>query len=620
MKTLSHTVAGSVCQIFIPETSEDAANFEAWMAAHAREPLAIDTETTGLAVFSANFKLRLVQIGNGQDAWVLDAQKFGPWVASAVRRHSTFVAHNYAFDAQVLDKALGLTIEEMTSKVFDTVILSKLIEPHRANHKLKPLSTEYVDASAEDTQEGLTARFRELGFTKETGWAGVPITDELYLRYAGLDVIYTARLLPVLVAKVRALQLAHLVEFEQTVQGFLNIMRRKGLRVDLAYARAQQQVFLQESAEHLAIARNEFGLDNLNSPAQVQAALLASGAVLTERTPSGAFKVGKEVLLPLAGMDEYWGDIEDFENPNALAMHIAKGKRAERFGNAYLGKFINLADPNGYIHPNITGLEARTSRSAVSDPPLQQLPSKDWKVRRAILADEGSLIISTDYAQIEFRILAMLADVKRMKEAILQGIDLHDYTAELAYGPSFTKANRTHMKGAGFGVAYGGGAAGLSRKMGISVSQATAVVQAYNRVYPEIKRWSAKLQREARSNKMVMRSRTGRILTLDRDRVYAALNYQIQSTAADVLKNALEGLFNAGLGAHLLMPVHDEIIAQASAKDAQEVARTIGEIMTKVGTEMFAGLEGLPLDAEGEVYGKSWGHGYGTRESMGRWY
>jgi len=604
MRTLTHVIDGETCFIRVPENDDDIRLFMNWMSKHSREPLAIDTETTGLRVFGNGFEARLVQIGSTVEAWVIRGVQFRDWIQHAVRAHPQWVAHNFAFDAQVLERTIGLTIEEMTPKLFDTIILSKLIEPHRAGgHKLKPLAVQYVDPNAVDTQEDLTARFRELGFTKETGWTGIPIDDELYLRYAGLDVLYDARLLKVLVPKAKALMLTELSQFEHTIQGYLNIMRRRGLRVDLDYAASQREIFLQESAEHLAIARNQFGLDNLNSPKQVQEALLASGAELTERNPSGSFKVGKEVLLPLAGMDEYWGDIEGFENPNELAMHIARGKRAERFGNAYLGKFIDLADPNGRIHPDITGLQARTSRMAVSDPPLQQLPSKDWKVRRAILADPGQVIISADYAQIEMRLVAAMADIRRMKEAIENGLDLHGYTAELAYGPDYTTQNRTHMKGAGFGIVYGGGAKGLAPKLGISLSQATSVVKAYNRVYPEIKRWSNKLQRDARANHMMMRSPTGRILALDRDRVYAAINYQVQSTAADVLKNALEALFLAGLGDHLLMPVHDEIIAQAPEADAPEVSRAIAKAMETTVMDMH-------LDADSEVYGFSWGHGH----------
>lgn len=610
MRHLTHTVAGAVCDIRIPESPEDAREFQTWMAERIGKVIAVDTETTGLGVFGAGFNVRLIQFGDAREAWVIQVAAFRQWVIEALRKHDKFVAHNWAFDAQVVEMTLGVTIEEMTPKVFDTQIFSKLIEPHRlSGHKLKSLSTQYVDRNAEDTADGLTAHFNALGFTKDTGWALIDINDELYNRYAGLDVIYTARLFEVLAKLVKEKLVNHLSTFEHTIQGYLNVMRRRGLLIDTSYAKAQQAEFLKESAAHLAIARDEYGLQNLNSPPQVAAALLRSGAVLSKTTDSGAFSVGKEVLLPLAGMDEYWGDIEGFEGANALARHIAKGKRAERFGNAYLGKFLDLADAADRIHPDITGLQARTSRMAVSAPPLQQLPSKDWKVRRAILADPGQVILSADYAQIEMRLVAVMADIKRMKEAIANGLDLHDYTAELAYGPDFTKANRTHMKGAGFGIVYGGGATGLAPKLGLTLVQSTAVVRAYNRVYPEIKRWSMKLQREARSKNMVMRSPTGRILALDRDRVYAAINYQVQSTAADVLKNSLEALMDAGLGQHLLMPVHDEIIAQAPEADAKEVAQAIGEAMT-------TNAMGMDLPAEGEVYGFSWGHGYATDEEL----
>ncbi|QJD49859.1 DNA polymerase I [Microbacterium phage AvGardian] len=609
MRVLTHVVAGDTCTISIPEHASEMPEFLAWMNANDGAPIALDTETTGLQVFGRGFGIRLVQFGNTREAWVLQWELFQGWITTALRRHKKWLLHNAAYDLQVLNRVAGVTIEEMTSKVMDTIILSKLVEPHRrGGHKLKPLSEQYVDPQALDTADGLTDHFRRLGFTKETGWSRIDISDELYNRYAGLDVIYTARLYEVLAPRVRQLLLSELAQFEHTIQGYLNLMRRKGIRIDADYAARQAEEFRREGEEHLRVVREEYGLENLNSTAQVQEALLRSGAQLIERNaptkanPQGSFKVGKEVLLPLAGMDEYWADIEGFENPNLLARNIAQGKRAFRFADAYLGKFLDLMDEDQRIHPNVTGLEARTSRMAVSDPPLQQLPANDWKVRRAIVADPGMDIISADYAQIEMRLVAELANIRRMKEAILNGLDLHGYTAELAYGPAYTKQNRTHMKGAGFGIVYGGGARGLAPKLGISVEQATAVVRAYNRVYPEIKRYSNKLQRDAKRNGMVLRSPTGRILALDRDRTYAAINYMIQSTAADVLKNAMEALFTGGLGEYLLMPVHDELIAQAPTEDAEDVARAIRETMaTKVGE--------MVLDSDGVVYGFSWGHG-----------
>lgn len=604
MRTLTHVVAGDTCLIFVPERQEDLANFLPWMESRIHAVLAIDTETTSTDVFGAGFGLRLLQIGDEREAWVIRSD-LAQACADAVRRHDHWVAHNFAFDSQVLEQTLGITIETMTPKMFDTIIMSKLINPTRpGGHALKPLTEEFVDENALDTAEGLYAEFRRLGFTKDTGWAGIPFSNELYVRYAGLDVLYCARLFKVLALKIKADErLMELSTFEHTIQGYLNIMRRKGLRVDLEYAKAQQAKFYEDYETHLAIVRDEFGLANLNSSQQVQDALLASGAELTERTPGGGYKTGKDILWPLGGLDEFGQEIEGYENPNMLAYHIARGKRAERFASAYLGKFIDLADPRGYIHPETTGLQARTSRMAVSNPPLQQLPSKDWKVRRAIIADPGNSIISADYEQIELRIIAALGNVTKMKEAIAQGLDLHGYTAELAYGPDYTKQQRTFMKGAGFGIAYGGGAKGLARKMGIAVPVATGVVKAYSRVYPEIKRWSLKLQRDARRNGMVMRSATGRILALDRDRIYAAINYQVQSLAADVLKNALEAMWNAGLGEYLMMPVHDEVVAQAPTEDAEDVAHKIKELMASM-------IDDVRLDSDAEVYGASWGHGY----------
>lgn len=610
MRELTHVVANEPCRIYIPETEEDGHAFLDWMRQHSHLPLGLDTETTGLQVYQNGFRVRLVQIGSVREAWVLRADQYRQVIRQAILRHPRFIAHNFPFDAQVLDHCLDLPIQTMTPKVIDTIILSKLIEPHRATgHKLKGLSQQYVDRSAVDTQDGLIEEFHKIGKTKHTGWAFIDIDNETYLRYAGLDVLYVSRLFEILVRMARELLLTELIQFEHTIQGYLNVMQRRGLRIDLDYAAGAREQFLLEAEDHLALVRDEYGLENINSSQQVAAALLESGAQLTERTDSGQYKVDKGVLLPLAGMDEYWEDIPDFEGANPLARHIAKGRRAQRFGNNYLGKFIDLADPSGRIHPTITGVEARTSRSSVSDPPIQQLPSRDWKVRRAIIADPGHLVLSADYAQIEMRLVAALADIKKMKHAIENGIDLHGFTAELAYGPDFTPKHRTHMKSAGFTVVYGGGAKGMSRKLGISMQQARAVHNAYNRVYPEIKRWANKLQRDARANGMVMRSPSGRILALDRDRIYAAINYQVQSTAADVLKNAIEALFVAGLGDYLLMPVHDELVGQAPESEAVEIARAIGETMSTTVLDMR-------LDAEGEVYGPSWGHGYISEDEL----
>ncbi len=203
------------------------------------------------------------------------------------------------------------------------------------------------------------------------------------------------------------------------------------------------------------------------------------------------------------------------------------------------------------------------------------------------------------------RVLAALADVRVMKEAISRGEDLHAFTARLVYGDEFTKFQRGLMKGVGFGKVYGGGAPTLSRQTGAPLDAVRAAVAEYDRVYPEIRRYGKRLQSRAEFGKREVITPAGRHLPLDRDRLYSATNYLVQSTARDLLAQAIVDIFDAGMGDHLLLPVHDELIVQAPEGDAEEIVHAIGRLME-------SDFMGVRIESEPEVYGPSWGHGYGA--------
>lgn len=614
MRILTHTVAGDECQIFVPERRSELAGFDAFLA-QGDKILGLDTETSGLDIYSPTYKLRLVQFGNAREAWVLRADLFADSIVRALRQKRFFAVHNAAFDLQVLDRCLGVRVEELVDRVFDTRIFAHLLDPRQeseggAGLKLKPLSAIYVDDAAPDTQEGLTAVFRSLGFTKETGWAMIPVDNETYLRYAGLDVILETRLFAELAPLVKDLGFNALSKFEHHFQGLLCLMQRRGMLLDVDYIE-QLRGDLQQEAETFRLVAKRYGVDNCNSTAQVAEALTAMGEELTERTPSGLVKVDKSVLLALADLDREWERIEA-RDANPLADAVLRSKRAEKWQTAYVDAFLHLRDGDNRLHASIGGLQARTARMSVSRPPLQQLPSGDWKIRRAVVADPGQVMISSDYDQIELRVLAALADVKGMKKAIEDGIDLHAYTAGLVYGPEFTKFHRKLMKGVGFGKVYGGGAVTLARQTGAPMDGVKHAIAEYDRVYPEIKRYSARLQKRADYGKKEVVTVSGRHLPLDRDRLYAATNYVIQSTARDILAQAIVDLFDAGLGDHLLLPIHDEILAQAPEREAPEVAVELGRIMSGV-------FYGVPLTSTGEVTGRNWGAAYGADPLAGSW-
>ena len=395
--------------------------------------------------------------------------------------------------------------------------------------------------------------------------------------------------------------LSDLATFEHELAAALAILQRRGMLVDVPYTERLNDDLMAEADKYRAVAKR-YGVENVNSTKQIAEALQAMGETLAEKTDSGNLKVDKGVLMPLADLDNDW-ELIGARKPNYLADAVLRAKRADKWATAYAGAFLDKRDERDRLHPMIGGLQARTARMSISRPPLQQLPSGDAQVRRALIADPGNVIVACDYSQIEMRVLAALAEDRKLLEAIRSGVDLHDYTATLVYGEDFTPAHRKLMKGVGFGKVYGGGAKTLSRQTGAPIGKVKSAIKAYDRTYPGIKRYSRKLQRAAGFGEKEVVTPTGRHLPLDRDRLYSATNYMVQSTARDVLAEAILDLFDAGLDEGLLLPVHDEIIAQAPEADAEEYVREISKVMNR---EFYD----VPLTSDPEVLGASWGHGY----------
>ncbi|MCQ6554746.1 DNA polymerase [Streptomyces sp. C10-9-1] len=612
MKYLPYTVAGDETMTRVPETAVDLEEFRRWVERKVAtgEMVGADTETTGLDTFSPTYRLRTVQLGDARDAWVLqvegrpELQEAARW---ALLMLPCLVFHNAAFDLLVLDRHLRVPLATLAPKVTDSKIIAHLFDP-RPRHEggyglaLKELCARDVDPHAPDTQGDLTSVFRSIGETKATGWAKIDIDHPTYLQYAGLDVILVSRLLPVLLKRLKDAGIRQsLVDFEHRVMLICARMERRGMLVDREYVRPLVGRLEEEAALHAAKAA-QYGVTSVNAPKQVATALVGMGETLTETTDSGALKVDKSILLDLADLDQHWQP-RGTRRPNPLADAVLRSKRAGKWATSYGVAMRDGLDDAGRIHPKINSLQARTARMSISGPPLQQLPSGDWTIRRALLPDPGHRIFSVDYAAVEMRVLAALADEQVMKHAIAEGRDLHGFTAELIYGPEYTSFHRKLCKGVGFGKVYGGGAVTLSRQTGAPLLDVKKAIGAYDRTYRGIKRYSTRLQREARAGGYVVWTPVGRRLPLDRDRVYAATNYAVQSTARDVLCQALIDMDDRGLTDYLLLPIHDEVLGTAPEDVAEDVAREVGEAMAM---DFF----GVPLDTDPEVGGYSWGSLY----------
>lgn len=616
MRTYHFPIGNEGVPVYVPETDRDVDAFKDWFQrANAREAVAYDTETTGLDIYCEGYRLRTAQFGQADQAWVLQVDNDPSMMrhaAWALSHASQLDIHNAPFDWLVSDKHMpGVTLETLAPKTTDTRIQAMLIDPRMAKEggigtALKPLSAHYIDPSAPDTQAGLHAEFHKIGKTKDTGWAHIDINNPLYLTYAGGDVILTSRLRRIQAGILRSMGVRpELMEYERELARICAVMQRRGCLIDAEYVEeldarlsGEENVYLREA--------DQWGVTNVNSTDQIACALLRMGVDLTERTESGKLKVDKAILTQLSGLTLQGEEIEGASR-NPLAYAVYRAKRAGKWRSAYVGKFRNNRDADGRIHPSINSLQARTARMSITgDLAAQTLPSGDWMIRRAILAEPGESWFSVDFAAVELRVLAALADVRRMKEAITAGKDLHSVTAELIYGPNFTKKQRNKIcKPVAFSQVYGGSAETTARQTGAPLDDIRYAMAEYRRIYPEIGRASKRWQREARARGFVTVTATGRHLPLDPNRAYAVTNYQVQSAARDVLGQSLINIEEAGLLPYLRLPIHDETAGSAPTREAQEIVKEIARCMTM-------SLGGVLIEAEGEVGGRSWGSLYGA--------
>lgn len=592
MRDIPVRVAGDECVVHVPERPDDLKPFGVWLK---KQPwLAVDTETTGLDWASPDFRLRLLQFGNEREAWVLrySVAPVGTMLRGMLWSSPLpWVLHNAPFDLL----ALGVRPADWR----DTKILAHLVDPRSRveggiGHSLKQLSVALIDPAAADAEAELHARFRKVyKATTTTGWAVVDDDDEAYLRYAGLDVILTSRLYRLLDTKVKMAGMQELADFEHRVQRVTLNMMERGIPLDQDYTRGLSRSLLADSDRARRNA-SLYGCDNVDSPIQVANALVAAGWKPTKHTPTGQPTVDAEVLQGLA------------DAGNKLAAEVLAARRANKWKSTYADAMLAGIGTDGRIHPTINSLQARTGRMSISGPPLQQLPAGDWLIRRCLVAPEGQVIGAVDYQQIEMRILAAFADVPKMRAAISAGESIHDFTAKMLYGPGYTRTQYRLAKNAGFCKVYGGGAKTLASTAGCDMATAVATAKAYDEAFPEIKSYAGRLSAGVSLTGGAVTSPAGRVMPVDPGRSYAATNYMIQSTARDVLAQALLDLDAAGLGPYLLLPVHDEVVFSAPSDTADDIAAVIAETMT------VPDFYGVPLDVDANVYGPSWGHGYGA--------
>lgn len=594
MRSIHYSIKGSPVHIRVVETEEDLNPFRDWIR---RTRIAgFDTETTGLDWWNADrgFRVRLAQFGNGSEAWVIPVE-LGPVFAEAVRealhRLEWLVAHNGTFDLHAVEACLGIPMEALAPKMWDTSLLAHLVDPRGVKErgpglKLEELVKYYIDQkSAEEVKGSMTAIAKRYKTTKEKIWALVDLFDEEYLLYAGMDPAWAYRLFQILYKLVpHRSKERGLIGWEHRLAHVTAKLERSGYLMDVGYAEKRCAELSAEQEKWSAVAKS-FGVENPNSSAQLIEVFEALGVKLTKRTkpsknhPNGQLAMDDDVLSGL-------------NHPMADA--VIKSRKAGKWRKTWFERALNGRDSLDRVHASINSLQARTSRMSISGSiPAQTFPSGDGYVRHMFLADEGHVSCSIDFGNMELRYLAAFSRDPTMLNAFLNGLDLHQITADAA------DVARKIGKMANFLTVYGGGWAALMEQANVDEDTARAVLKAFNDTYPGVGAFGRKLADEAKRTGYVWTA-TGRRLPVDPGKWFRALNYFIQGGSRDVTARAILELDKAGFTPFMRLPIHDEIVFSFPKNEASQMAREAARIM------QFP-VQGLMIPADAEIGGRSWG-------------
>lgn len=592
--------------IKVVETVEEFNNFKQWISKQDGAALAADTETTGLDIYSSGFEVRTVQIGRGLEAWVLPTCVVKEW---GWLKDQFLIFHNAAYDVLAIRQGLGIDLD--WNRIQDTKILAHLVDPRPVKDgghglSLKDLTSCYISPEiAEDIKGSMAKMARANKLTVGEVFAKIPVWDETYLRYAGMDVILTYALQRVL---YRFLQQGYseiideqgvthrlptsdfeLIRREHQIARICAEMEHNGFLLDVEYSERLSKEYQEQQEAWEALAYVEFGVESVNATAELAEVFQEYGYRLNDLTPSGKLKVDGAVLKRLS------------DEGCKLADYVIAAKGYKKHKKTWVGAFLATRDGADRCHAHIQPLQARTGRMSITGIPAQTLPSGDATMRLCFIAEPGFKVASCDYQAQELRVLAALSGDKNMIQAFKDDADLHQMTADAS------GVDRKVGKTVNFAYVYGSGPKNIAETCDITVAKAKQVIAGFERTYPGVKKLADHLQKQAKSQGFV-KTPYGRMLPVDKERPYASLNYMVQSTSRDVTCDALIKLDEAGFTPYLRLPIHDEIVAVVPEGVAEPAAEKIARLMAKDMKAHSGDVVHIGTDAD--VYGDSWGDGY----------
>ncbi|MFH1352340.1 MAG: DNA polymerase I [bacterium] len=298
-----------------------------------------------------------------------------------------------------------------------------------------------------------------------------------------------------------------------------------------------------------------------------------------------------------------------------ICSEIIKYRTLSKLKSTYVDALPRLVAGDNRLHTDFNSTGTLTGRLSSSNPNLQNIPVRGefaFKIRSAFVAEEGCVLISADYSQIDLRALAHFSGDERLLKAFRENDDIHNFTASLVFGvgrKDITGEQRRIAKTVNFGIVYGMSSYGLSADLGISKNEAKKIIDNYWMIFPEVKNYVEKSIEDAK--------RHGFTETLFKRRrpIYGrspfeqrvAVNTPIQGTSSDIIKKAMVDIFPIlkDYGAKMILQIHDELLFEVEndkslkfAKIAKTTMEKAVELKVPVKVNVksgrnFAGMEAL---------------------------
>lgn len=596
--------------------------------------IAVDTETTGLSVWHGARPFAFSFCNEEGDTRYLrvtvDPFTRVPQLDSKTlqmlryifrdERRKEFVFWNAKFDVRMFE-SIGVQVPH--KKVHDAMFAMHVLRSSEPTFKLKPMAKKYVDME-DDDQKALQ---RQVMIQRRKGKAynwniGDNVYEDYWMaprdiceEYAVKDAIRTMLLWQMARELMPDENVLETYEEEMRLWPIVYEMETYGVRLN--YEENERQIKHWKQKQHEALARciSLAGMKfDPKKPHEIR-------YVLYKKLKLKQSEVTDTLSLPSTAA----GVLKHMEHPVARAIleYRAAGKAVSTFFERYKKSATQDNTGQWIIHPEFRQVGPRTGRFSSANPNMQNVadeasanPVIPIQARIPLGPRTGYNWYASDYSQMETRLFADAAQEGTMLTAFRNGDDLHALTAALCWpeevaaakasgDPQRYKHMRNRAKFFNFGIIYGIGPKSAAKQLNVTEKLAKQFLDDYRKRFPHIEDYMTELSKQA-VKRGEIRTMYGRRVPVDAERAYAAVNYQIQGTAADIIKRAMrkvdKNFKQKGADGHLVLTIHDELISEVRKSHAyRHVLRGVCKAM-----EDTDGVVGIPLPTEMSVITESW--------------